>query len=108
MNFSKYQEEAVKTAIYGAENKVNYPILGLVGEAGEIANKYKKVIRDDGGILQPDKRKALADELGDVLWYMAALANDLGVSLEQVAKDNLAKLASRKKRGVISGSGDKR
>ena len=108
LKLREYQDKAVKTAIYGEGSKINYPILGLVGEAGELANKYKKVLRDDNGILHPDKRAALADELGDVLWYVAALARDLGVSLDDVAKKNLDKLYDRKARGVISGSGDNR
>lgn len=103
-----YQQEATKTAIYGAGNKINYPILGLVGEAGELANKYKKVLRDNNGGLSEDKRQALIDELGDVLWYCAALANDLEVSLEEVATRNIDKLRSRAERGTIQGSGDNR
>jgi len=108
MTFSEYQQKASATAIYGAGNAVNYPILGLVGESGELANKYKKVLRDDDGVLTNEKRQAIADELGDVLWYVAALARDLKVDLEEVAQKNLDKLYDRKARGVISGSGDKR
>lgn len=108
MKLNEYQEQAIATAIYGEGNSINYPILGLVGEAGELANKYKKVLRDDDGILHPDKRKALQDELGDVLWYMAALARDLGTDLETIAKNNIEKLHSRKARGKIGGSGDNR
>ena len=92
MKLNEYQEKATKTAIYGTGSAINYPVLGLVGEAGEIANKYKKVLRDDDGILHPDKRQALADELGDVLWYVAALARDLGTTLEEVAIKNIEKL----------------
>jgi len=108
MKLNEYQVRASATAQYGDGNAINYPILGLVGEAGELANKYKKVLRDDGGILHPDKRKAMADELGDVLWYVAALARDLGEDLESIATKNLEKLYDRKARGVISGSGDER
>lgn len=108
MELNEYQLQAVKTAIYGQGSKVNYPILGLVGEAGELANKYKKVLRDDNGILRSDKRDALISELGDVLWYCAALANDLGTNLNDIAQANLNKLQSRQSRGVISGSGDTR
>lgn len=108
MKLNEYQEQAVATAIYGSGNKVGYPILGLVGEAGELANKYKKVLRDDNGILHPDKRKALQDELGDVLWYVAALARDLDIDLHTVAVNNIEKLKSRKARNVIGGSGDNR
>lgn len=108
MNIKEYQEAAVKTAIYGEGSVINYPILGLVGEAGELANKYKKVLRDDGGLLSEEKRLALAFELGDVLWYCAALSRDLGVSLEDICKANIKKLQDRHKRGVIQGSGDNR
>jgi NTP pyrophosphatase (non-canonical NTP hydrolase) len=103
-----YQEQATKTAIYGAGNKVNYPILGLLGEAGEIANKYKKVLRDNDGKLTEEKRDDILDELGDVLWYCAALANDLDTTLSDVASRNIEKLAARAARGTIQGSGDKR
>lgn len=85
-----------------------YPALGLVGEAGEIANKVKKVMRDNFGILEEDKRKDLEKEIGDVLWYLAELSTALDIDLNKVAEDNLAKLFSRKKRGVIKGSGDNR
>lgn len=108
MELNEYQRQAKNTASYGAGRKVEYPILGLIGEAGELANKYKKVLRDDDGILTEEKREALKDELGDVLWYVAALATDLGTSLEIIAKDNLIKLLDRRDRGVIGGSGDKR
>lgn len=108
MTFEEYQKQATATAIYGEGAKINYPILGLVGEAGEIANKYKKVLRDDGGKLSHEKHTALVDELGDVLWYCAALANDLGVDLADVALLNIIKLEKRKKNGTIQGSGDNR
>jgi NTP pyrophosphatase (non-canonical NTP hydrolase) len=103
-----YHTEAMKNKVYGYGSEVNYPILGLLGEAGELANKYKKVIRDDNGILSMDKREALIDELGDVLWYATALADDLGISLGEVAQRNYKKLKSRRERGVLKGSGDNR
>lgn len=108
LTLNAYQRNTRTTANYGSGNVINYPILGLVGEAGEIANKYKKVLRDDGGILTPEKRDGLLDELGDVLWYCAALANDLGSTLEGVATGNLAKLAKRHANNTIKGSGDNR
>jgi NTP pyrophosphatase (non-canonical NTP hydrolase) len=104
----EFQERAMISAMYGEGNQVGYPILGLAGEAGEIANKYKKVLRDDEGKLTDEKREALIDELGDVLWYCAALARDLGTDLEQVARKNLSKLGERLAKGTIKGSGDKR
>jgi NTP pyrophosphatase (non-canonical NTP hydrolase) len=108
LSLNSYQQQALTTAIYGEGSKVNYPILGLVGEAGEIANKFKKVLRDDKGILTPEKHAGLVDELGDVLWYCSALARDLNVNLSHVAQLNLQKLALRKSLGTINGSGDKR
>ena len=104
----EYQERAMISAMYGIGNTVGYPILGLVGEAGEIANKYKKVLRDDEGKLTDEKREALIDELGDVMWYTAALARDLGTNLEEVCRKNLSKLGARLAAGTIKGSGDKR
>jgi NTP pyrophosphatase (non-canonical NTP hydrolase) len=103
-----YQTEVMKNKIYGYGNAINYPILGLLGEAGEIANKYKKVLRDDNGVLSPEKRQDLIDELGDVLWYVAALADDLEINLGDVASRNYQKLKSRRERGKIQGSGDNR
>jgi NTP pyrophosphatase (non-canonical NTP hydrolase) len=106
MNINTYQQEAAETAIYS--NKLIYPTLGLAGEAGEIANKVKKILRDNSGELQEDVRQDLISELGDVLWYVAALATDLKVELSEVANKNIEKLNSRKNRGVIGGSGDNR
>ena len=103
MRFDEYQEEAKKTAIYPDQYKVVYPALGLAGESGEVAEKVKKHIRD--GVLNVDDLKK---ELGDVLWYLAAIASDLGLNLDDVAESNLQKLRSRQARGVISGNGDNR
>lgn len=103
MQLSDYQKAAAFTAIYPQQHAILYPALGLAGEAGEVANKVKKMIRDGNTDL-----KAIAAELGDVLWYVAALARDLGVDLDDLANDNLNKLYDRKERGVLGGSGDKR
>lgn len=109
MNFNKYQKKSRKTAIYPNKGKnYIYPTLGLVGEAGEIAEKIKKILRDDNGKLTDEKRKKILNELGDVLWYVAQLATELNFSLEKVARENLEKLSSRKKRGALKGSGDER
>ena len=108
MHINDYGKAAMSTAVYGEGSKINYPILGLVGEAGEIDNQYKKVLRDDNGELSEEKRKALIDELGDVLWYCAALARDLNTSLAEVAFLNLEKLNRRKEAGTIKGNGDNR
>jgi len=85
-----------------------YPALGLSGEAGEISEKLKKIIRDQGGVIGPQQSVELAKEIGDVLWYVANLAGDLGFSLEQIGQMNIDKLSSRRLRGVITGDGDNR
>jgi len=108
MNFKEYQEEAVKTAIYGQGQNIIYPALGLGNEAGEVLGKIKKVLRDGEAKFTTDKCVAIGDEIGDVLWYMAALARDLGLSLEDIANNNIAKLRDRQARNVIHGSGDNR
>ena len=109
MNFTEYQNLALATAIYPKKYETIYPALGLCGEAGEVAEKIKKSIRD-GLHNWPDEqfKEELTKELGDVLWYISALASDLDISLNAVAENNLQKLASRKKRNVIGGSGDNR
>jgi NTP pyrophosphatase (non-canonical NTP hydrolase) len=109
LDFNEYQEKARSTAIYPnlGENYI-YPTLGLSGEAGEISEKIKKVIRDEEGYITVEKRSELEKELGDVLWYVANLASELGLKLEDVAKVNLTKLFDRKDRGKIKGSGDNR
>lgn len=112
MTLAEYQQAARTTALYPVEVRVLYPTLKLAGEAGEVAEKLGKLMRDEGYLpgtpLSDLQRSALAAELGDVLWYVANLAADLGLSLEEVAGGNLAKLASRKARGVLHGSGDDR
>jgi NTP pyrophosphatase (non-canonical NTP hydrolase) len=85
-----------------------YPTLGLTGEAGEVADKVKKVIRDRQGVFDVETREAIKLELGDVLWYVAQLASELGYELDEVAEANLQKLSSRAARGRIGGSGDQR
>ena len=109
MRFSEYQSRSRETAVYPeAGNNIVYPALGLCGEAGETAEKVKKAIRDDGGTLTEERREAIAAELGDVLWYVAQLATEAGLELEEIAQANLDKLASRQRRAVLHGSGDDR
>jgi NTP pyrophosphatase (non-canonical NTP hydrolase) len=109
MTFKEYQEKAVETAIYGAGNKIIYPALGLANEAGEVLGKIKKVLRDkEGNFDDLVTRVTIADEMGDVLWYLAALAKDIDISLDQIADRNIAKLLDRRARNVIQGSGDNR
>jgi len=132
LNLNEYQAAAIKTAIY--KDKITYPALGLSGEVGElaekiadvkcpatrrdtlmlashtgqVANQVKKILRDDDGILTPERKAAIASEIGDICWYVAALAYDIGIDLEDVAQENLDKLASRQERGTLKGDGDNR
>ena len=109
MRFDEYQKLARKTAIYPNKGKdFVYPTLGLVNEAGEVAGKIKKVIRDKKGKINKETRKEISKELGDVLWYLAQLSNELNLSLEEVAVENIKKLKSRQRRGVLGGAGDNR
>jgi NTP pyrophosphatase (non-canonical NTP hydrolase) len=105
---NKYQKETNKTAIYPMEIALEYLTLGLVGEAGEIANKVKKVLRDDKGIITLDRKQQIFDELGDVLWYVAQLCEELDFDLEDVMEANIQKLLSRQERGKLQGEGDVR
>jgi NTP pyrophosphatase (non-canonical NTP hydrolase) len=108
MELSEYQRLSRRTAEYPREAWLAYPALGLAGEAGEVAEHAKKAIRDDGGSISEERRAAMSKELGDVLWYVAQLASELGLELEDVARENLEKLSSRQERGMLSGSGDDR
>lgn len=108
MTLNDYQIAALKTAIYPENMKINYPTLGLCGESGEVADKVKKVYRDHSGEFTPEVKKEIIKECGDVLWYVAVLAHDLGFTLEDVAEGNIEKLASRQRRNKINGDGDNR
>ena len=112
MTLDEYQAGARTTALYPEHARIIYPALKLAGEAGEVTEKLGMLIRDEGyrvgQQLTEAQTNAMAKELGDVLWYVANLAADLGLSLEDVGELNLAKLASRKERGVLGGSGDDR
>ncbi len=109
MQFSEYEKMIVETAVYPDKGKnFVYPTLGLVGEAGEVAEKIKKVLREESGVVTDEKKEEIKKELGDVLWYLAALSRELGFTIEDVAQKNIEKLASRKERGVLHGSGDNR
>ena len=110
-DLDRYQNDACSTAIYPGRNTIHgivYCALKLNGEAGEVAEKVGKALRDDHSTITPERREALLLELGDVLWYVANLANELQFSLRDVAEANLQKLASRKARGTLQGSGDLR
>jgi hypothetical protein len=109
MDLRTYQQQSRQTALYPqVGNNPTYPTLGLCGESGEVADKVKKVLRDRDGVFDAQIREDLRLELGDVLWYVAQLASELELDLEDIAAANLAKLASRAARNVIGGSGDRR
>ena len=109
MNLNHYQDKSRTTALYpNVGNNPIYPTLGLAGEAGEVADKVKKILRDKEGVFDPASKEAIKLELGDVLWYVAQLSSELGFDLDQVAESNLAKLSKRVKSGRITGSGDNR
>ena len=113
MDFNEYQKAIIKYDLGVATDKVSNPdfmdkILGLVGESGEVAEKFKKVIRDKNSEMSEVDREEIAKELGDVLWYIATIARYMEVPLEEIIKKNLDKAQSRYERGKISGSGDNR
>jgi len=103
-----YHMEAMKNKVYGYGDKIVYPTLGVGNEAGELQGKVKKVLRDNNGVYTPEAIEGIIAELGDVLWYVAAVADDLDFSLNEVADYNIKKLQDRRNRGVIKGSGDNR
>ena len=109
VNTNEYQTAAKDFACYPNEGLLSllYPVLGLAGETGEVADKIKKIIRCSGEFT-PETKTEIAKELGDVLWYVAMLSQELGFDLETLAQLNLAKLADRQKRGVVKGEGDNR
>lgn len=111
--FDNYQDDAGITAIYpdsdtGSPAALSYVILGLAGEAGELANKYKKILRDKGGVPDLDDYHGIGTEIGGVLWYAARICEELGIKLSTVANENIRKLSDRKSRNVLRGSGDDR
>lgn len=109
MNFNDYQQKALETFLLkDSDTAFLYLGLGLGDEAGEVQGKLKKILRDQAGEITDYNRMELKKELGDVLWYLACLSDHLGIRLEDVAHSNIEKLASRKTRGVIGGSGDNR
>lgn len=109
MNFNEYQKFARKTAIYpNVGNNLTYPVLGLNGETGEVSEKVKKLIRDKHGIVDDDFINTIIDELGDVLWYIAAIASELEVDLEVIAVNNIFKLTNRMQNNTVQGDGDNR
>ncbi|MEI7452430.1 MAG: nucleoside triphosphate pyrophosphohydrolase family protein [Candidatus Falkowbacteria bacterium] len=109
MTLKEYQEKSRVTALYPNQgNNYIYPVLGLNGEAGEVAEKIKKVLRDKNGIVSEEDRQEIAKELGDVLWYLSQLASEFKLELDDIAQNNINKLYSRMERGVLHGNGDNR
>lgn len=113
MEFDEYQKIAFSTDVAPEVNDWNNPklfekLLGLTGEAGETADKFKKILRDKGGVVSDSDKKEIVKELGDVLWYIAVISEHLGVKLSDVAKINNEKIASRAERDLIHGAGDNR
>lgn len=108
MTLNEYQQIALETAVYPKEYNIVYPALGMAGEAGEVADKVKKVIRDNNADFSPLKCEEIAMEIGDVLWYCAVLADRIGYRLDTIARMNNRKLKSRQLRGKLGGNGDNR
>jgi NTP pyrophosphatase (non-canonical NTP hydrolase) len=108
-SLNEYQTLSRRTwSLIHCDHAITYPTLGLVNEAGEVAGKVKKIFRDKGGVISTDDREALKHELGDVMWYLAQIATELDVTLEEVASANITKLFDRLERGKIKGDGDAR
>ena len=109
MTFDDYQQQSKKTAFYPDwGNNFIYPALGLTSEAGEVAGKVKKIVRDKGGVADDETRREIGKELGDTLWYLSQLATELRLSLADLAEQNLTKLKDRQHRHTLGGDGDNR
>lgn len=108
MTLNEYQIEAAKTVCYDEKYAVVYPTLGMAGEAGEVADKVKKVLRDKDGVFSDETKTEIAKEIGDVMWYVAILSKDLGFDLEKICQMNVDKLRSRQQRDMLHGNGDNR
>ncbi len=111
MDFNEYQKQASQTATFEGkqeEFKLMYLALGIAGEAGEIAEKIKKIIRNDNGVVSDEKRDSLKQEIGDVLWYLSQLARVLDIPFADAAQANIKKILDRQARGVLKSTGDTR
>lgn len=109
MNFDEYQKKSRETAQYPDIGKnYLYPVLGLCGESGEVAEKFKKLIRDKNNVLTDDYKAEIKKELGDIIWYIAQIATELGISFDDIAETNIEKIMSRMERSKINGNGDNR
>ena len=107
MTFDEYGKTALEFAVY-PKRQPTYCALGLCGESGEVAEKLKKILRDKDGKIEDSDREAIAKELSDVMWYLNAMAFELGYSLHDIAEIGIKKLTDRHRRGVLHGSGDDR
>jgi len=109
MDFNEYQKKAWETAIYPRKGEnLSYPALGLGGEVGEVIEKIKKIIRNDNQDVSEEKKQELIKEMGDLLWYLAAVATELKVDLNDVVENNISKIKNRQEKGTIHGPGDNR
>ncbi len=113
MDFNQYQKEALKTDSYGGKGEITSlafinKLLGLVGESGEVAEKFKKIYRNNNGVMSLEEKDLIIKELGDVLWYLSVISNYLEVPFSEVAKKNIEKLRDRLERNVIKSAGDTR
>lgn len=108
IDWNQYQDFVRSTKRYSESYRLMYPVLGLTSEAGEVAGKVKKILRDNDGAVSDEQVKVIIDEVSDVLWYVACIADDLGIPLEVVMRVNVAKLLDRVERDVIQGDGDDR
>ena len=113
MTFDEYQALALRTDLSGARGDWQDPknfeiLLGLCGEAGEVAEKFKKIFRDKNGVVSKEDCDKIIKELGDALWYLAVISDHLGVKFDKIAKNNIDKLANRAKRNLLHGAGDNR
>jgi len=112
MNFNEYQKKASQTAIFNSLGsdvmKIAYLALGITGESGEVAEKIKKILRDNNGNVTEEKKEEIIKEMGDVLWYLSQLSQELGIDFDYVAQVNIEKLQSRMQRNQIKGDGDNR
>lgn len=108
MDFNEYQARAANLNLCPEEFRLIHSILGLAGEAGEVAEKFKKLYRDRRGVMDEAFKVEIKKELGDILWYVSDVGTNLGIDLQQIADYNIEKLESRKQRGKLTGSGDNR
>ncbi len=109
MNFREYQKKSRETAVYQNLGKnYIYPLLGLAGETGEVVEKFKKLLRNNDGVIDKEFIESIKKELGDVLWYISQLSTELDIELDDIAETNIKKLKSRMERNVIKSSGDDR